>query len=260
MEAFFSTPGTSDIISSKIKQDIRMAKKQIFCAVCYWDDESICDDIINSKALSKKLILNNGLPTTGVLNKLIKNNIDMVFLGVSSSPFSNMHHKFIIIDEILWMGSFNFTVAARERNYESMIRLRYDKKERAINKIIDAYKNEFNRLWVLGEYLKNEVQVGKGTCNYCSKKVINPFDHYLIDIIYNEGELSDISFCCSTDIVSYPTGKVVPNCSVCGGNNEVIKGNIKYVEELSNGFDTTIDFRNYSATVCPSCFLDGNYQ
>ncbi|WP_180227332.1 phospholipase D-like domain-containing protein [Bacillus cereus] len=260
MEVFFSTPGNSDVISSKIKQDIEKAKNQVFCAICYWDDESICDEVISSKALSKKIVLNNGLPSTGVLNKLTKNKIDMVFLGVSSKPYSNMHHKFIIIDDILWMGSYNFTAAARDRNYESMIRVSYDKEESSIHRILDTYKKEFNRLWTLGEYLKNEVQIGKGTCIYCGENVINPFEHYLINIIYNEGELADVSFSCLKGIVSYPTGKVISKCSLCGCNNGVINGNIKYVEKLNNGFATTLDIKSHSATVCPSCFLDGNHQ
>lgn len=260
MEAFFSTPWTSDSITLKIKQDIGNAKKQIFCAVCYWDDEDICDAIITSKASLKKLVLNNGLPTTGVLDKLTKNHMDMVFLGTSSHPYSNMHHKLIMIDDILWIGSFNFTLNAKERNYESMIRLEFERNKESSNKVIEAYKKEFNRLWRLGEYLKDVVQVGKGTCNSCKKVVDNPFDHYLIDIIYNEGILSDIVFGCSDNITFYPSGKSVSKCSVCGSNDAIISGNIKYIEELNNGYEIIKDYRNYGATVCSTCFLEGNYQ
>ncbi|WP_079513938.1 phospholipase D family protein [Rossellomorea marisflavi] len=260
MEAFFSTPGTSDSITFKIKEDIRNAKKHIYCAVCYWDDEDICDAIITSKAQLKKLVLNNGLPSTGVLDKLTKNSINMVFLGTSSHPYSNMHHKFIIIDDILWIGSFNFTLNAKERNYESMIRLEVVKKKESINKVIDTYKKEFNRIWRLGEYLKDVVQVGKGTCNSCKKVVANPFEHYLIDIIYSEGNLSDIVFFCSENITLYPSAESVFKCSVCGSNNAIISGNIKHIEELSNEYETIIDYRNYGATVCSKCFLDGNYR
>lgn len=52
-----------------------------------------------------------------------------------------MHHKFVIIDDkICFMGSFNWTIQAVKKNYESVIKL-YNPE------IVKQFVREFNRLW-----------------------------------------------------------------------------------------------------------------
>lgn len=54
---------------------------------------------------------------------------------------SKMHHKFVLLDQsVLLTGSYNWTFASEERNYENLLVLREFK-------VIDAYRREFEALW-----------------------------------------------------------------------------------------------------------------
>lgn len=56
----------------------------------------------------------------------------------------SMHHKFIIVDNArLLTGSYNFTNDAENNNYENVIIT-------DIPEIVTAYREEFNRLWLIG--------------------------------------------------------------------------------------------------------------
>jgi phosphatidylserine/phosphatidylglycerophosphate/cardiolipin synthase-like enzyme len=65
---------------------------------------------------------------------------------------SKMHHKFVLLDQsVLLTGSYNWTFASEERNYENLLVLREAK-------IIDAYHQEFETLWSEAE----EAHPGEG--------------------------------------------------------------------------------------------------
>jgi len=54
---------------------------------------------------------------------------------------SKMHHKFVLLDHsVLLTGSYNWTFASEERNYENLLVLRE-------SKIVEAYSQEFEALW-----------------------------------------------------------------------------------------------------------------
>ena len=56
-----------------------------------------------------------------------------------------MHHKFIIVDNImLFTGSYNFTNDAERNNYENVIKT-------DIPEIVAAYREEFKRVWAIGK-------------------------------------------------------------------------------------------------------------
>jgi len=60
-------------------------------------------------------------------------------------PGSKMHHKFALIDdEIVLTGSYNWTLASEEQNYENLLILREPSH-------IREYKAEFEALWQAGE-------------------------------------------------------------------------------------------------------------
>jgi len=57
----------------------------------------------------------------------------------------SMHHKFIIVDNtILFTGSYNFTNDAENRNCENVIIT-------DLPEIVAAYREEFNRIWLIGK-------------------------------------------------------------------------------------------------------------
>lgn len=54
---------------------------------------------------------------------------------------SKMHHKFVLLDgSILLTGSYNWTFASEEKNYENLLILRAPK-------VIEAYREEFEAIW-----------------------------------------------------------------------------------------------------------------
>ncbi len=60
-------------------------------------------------------------------------------------PGSKMHHKFALLDEeVVLTGSYNWTLASEEQNYENLLILREPEH-------IKVYKTEFEALWEAGE-------------------------------------------------------------------------------------------------------------
>jgi phosphatidylserine/phosphatidylglycerophosphate/cardiolipin synthase-like enzyme len=76
-------------------------------------------------------------------------------LAESSFPFrltygrdgsgSKMHHKFVLLDELTVItGSYNWTFASEEQNYENLLVLRDPK-------LVETYREEFDALWEIAE-------------------------------------------------------------------------------------------------------------
>jgi phosphatidylserine/phosphatidylglycerophosphate/cardiolipin synthase-like enzyme len=56
-----------------------------------------------------------------------------------------MHHKFALLDnELVLTGSYNWTLASEEQNYENLLILRDPEH-------IKIYREEFEALWADGE-------------------------------------------------------------------------------------------------------------
>lgn len=54
---------------------------------------------------------------------------------------SKMHHKFVLLDErVVLTGSYNWTFASEERNYENLLILREPR-------VVRTYRAEFEALW-----------------------------------------------------------------------------------------------------------------
>jgi len=55
-----------------------------------------------------------------------------------------MHHKFIVLDEwAVLTGSYNWTYASEEKNYDNLLILREPS-------LIQAHRREFEELWAEG--------------------------------------------------------------------------------------------------------------
>jgi cardiolipin hydrolase len=60
-------------------------------------------------------------------------------------PGSKMHHKFALLDdEVVLTGSYNWTLASEEQNYENLLILREPQ-------YVKVYRTEFDTLWDAGE-------------------------------------------------------------------------------------------------------------
>lgn len=59
IKSFFSRPGSSREIQERIKLDIRFAKQYLYIAQYNLTDEYIIKEIIKSKAIDKRIIVNH---------------------------------------------------------------------------------------------------------------------------------------------------------------------------------------------------------
>jgi cardiolipin hydrolase len=60
-------------------------------------------------------------------------------------PGSKMHHKFALFgDDLVLTGSYNWTLASEDQNYENLLILREPEH-------INIYRTEFEMLWAAGE-------------------------------------------------------------------------------------------------------------
>ena len=56
-----------------------------------------------------------------------------------------MHHKFVLLDEILVLtGSYNWTLASEKRNHENLLILKEPR-------VLESYRSEFEELWTRAE-------------------------------------------------------------------------------------------------------------
>lgn len=182
-KVFFSRPGTTCKIKEAIINDIINSKHQILLAMAYIDDEELISKIIDSNAKLKKVILNLDDVEKKIINytSLFKGHFEKItkILGSNKGHFSTMHHKFLILDNTIWIGSYNLTTRASQRNWENMIRLNdLD--------IIQAYQEEFNHMWNTGHYLSSELnskityQEGKLYCKDCHEEIKDVLEHFLV--------------------------------------------------------------------------------
>lgn len=56
-----------------------------------------------------------------------------------NSP-ARMHHKFVIMDNVVWSGSFNWTRQASHANRENIVLMRH-------RSTVEAFRSEFDKLW-----------------------------------------------------------------------------------------------------------------
>jgi hypothetical protein len=200
MEVFFNRPGESTIIFDRICSDIKNSQERIFLAMAYCNDEDILDAIKNTYAdVKKKVVIYKGCFDRKAIEKTISHYT--VYLGETefkekdnkSTDKSIMHNKFLIIDNILWVGSYNFTATAKTVHWENMMRI-------TEKSIIDQYLTEFNYLFRFGyinyvtqnsdEYAHTslyriETKDKKQTtfCNHCNKSVgLDIRKHYFFTI------------------------------------------------------------------------------
>jgi len=137
-DAFSPKEGATELIISTIAK----AHKIIRVAAYTFTSQAIADALIdaahngvdvkvvidmrqsNGRASLAKYLVDNGIPTR------------------KNGDYAIMHNKFMVIDDnILELGSFNYTKAAEEKNAENVLVLH------PTQKIIDDYSSHWNTLW-----------------------------------------------------------------------------------------------------------------
>lgn len=120
-----------------------------------------------------------------------------------------MHHKFLIADNILWVGSFNFSSNATGFNWENVLRI-------SDKEVIEQYYKEFKKMYLFGrsftvspwtevlfDLTKNACTFCNPTtekqkelskkygkcaqhsyiqCDHCNEIIEDPFQHYAVEV------------------------------------------------------------------------------
>lgn len=168
IQAFFNQPDKA-IDLSLLWKDMEQTKNHLVLASAWFTDIDTADVFIRSPARRKTALFNAADTNRGDTKALTAlrtyNNktaeavnaefrqatadkrhpdysqftdIHIYILGSGNWQEGVMHHKFILCDAIVWVGSFNFTFQAR-KNYENLVRIQS-------RKIAKQFYNEIDRL------------------------------------------------------------------------------------------------------------------
>lgn len=188
IESYFSRPGINREIQDRIKTDIRYAKKCIYIAQYNFTDRYILEEVIKSQALDKRIIVNHENKSKVIyeINKLLNDTLknfkfDLdVITSLGSSEDKNkgyyesaMHHKFMIADDCLWTGSYNFSMNASLGNWENALRI-------TNKEIVKSFQNEFFRMYSFARAITDNLLSNK--CKICNEKIDDPFEHFRINV------------------------------------------------------------------------------
>jgi hypothetical protein len=204
IKPFFSRPGNTCEIREALLEGIKSANEKIYLSMAYIDDEEIISQIIESKVSDKRIILNLDHVKRNLQNyeSLFKGHFDKItkVLGSDEGYYSTMHHKFVILDNCVWIGSYNFTNAAKERNWENMTCI-----EGSVE-LVKSYEEEFYHMWNTGIYLSSELnnkiayKAGTLFCKDCNEEINDVVKHFLVEFNafdYNMEGLERYTFICS---------------------------------------------------------------
>ncbi|TWI59894.1 phospholipase D-like domain-containing protein [Halalkalibacter nanhaiisediminis] len=245
---FFSRPGNTCEIREALFEGIKAANDKIYLSMAYIDDEEIISQIIESKVSDKRVILNlahvkNNLENyeshfKGLFDKITK------VLGSDEGYYSTMHHKFVILDNCIWVGSYNFTNAAKERNWENMTCIK------GSDELVKSYEEEFYHMWNTGAYLSSELnkkisyKAGKLFCKDCTEEINDVVKHFLVEFNafdYNMEGLERYTFICNR-------GHLYPNI-VCNKCNSTFSREQMYSVGFADHFGD-----GEERYFCPTCF------
>lgn len=114
----------------RIINEIRHAKRYVCIASAWLRDRDVTTAIIDNHDIMVVGLLNRSDVDDTSRNDAIDALIDgngtsrfySPYITIMGDNSSMMHHKWIVIDDVVWFGSYNFTIAARF-NYEVMLRI-----------------------------------------------------------------------------------------------------------------------------------------
>lgn len=194
-QVYFTRPGKEEEVTYYLIGDIRYAKKRILLSMAYFSDYEILGEIKENPRAEKMFLFNKSdvVNNQTTYNTLVESGYNVTLLGThqrisdKKTKTSSMHHKFIIIDDVVWLGSYNFSQNARENNWENMIRIE-DKR------IVEIFVREYYQMFRLGllpnPTINGELKSYPGgkpailftRCSKCNFEYNNPFEHYYLII------------------------------------------------------------------------------
>ncbi|HFT2186413.1 TPA: phospholipase D family protein [Bacillus cereus] len=195
MKSYFINPGNFKHLKDSLVDDLKKANERILVAIGFLNDAEIIKAIRDNKNVKEKRVILNEVDVEGATNyakkkgwplpksrKWLDEKLYVVTLGEADPDSPNhMHHKFVIIDNQLWTGTYNFTYGAIQRNWECM--LRFPAEEQYTN-LIKEFEDEFYRLFRLGIFFnegRNHI-IGK-KCLNCNKEIFDSNQHFLLQEI-----------------------------------------------------------------------------
>ncbi|MGN8844763.1 phospholipase D-like domain-containing protein [Niallia sp. HCP3S3_B10] len=150
IEVYFTRPGRRSEIRDRLLLDLKHAKQRIYVAMAFINDNEFLE-VIGKFDSQKKFIINNNanrhrIETTAYTKECVQ--LGGVVNG-EESVNSLMHHKFVIIDETLWLGSYNATEHAAQIHWENMIRITDEQ-------VIAQFVREFNKMFIIGSAIQQK--------------------------------------------------------------------------------------------------------
>lgn len=145
----------NDNPAKKLIELLDGAKKTIYAAVYMITDKTIAEALTRAKR-DRKIdvqVITDKITVTSIFGKgnfLAEQGIKVWFFNpqpkttpTENTPFymapAIMHHKFALIDNQLWNGSFNWTRAANQKNHENVVLT--DDRE-----LVNSFKQQFEQL------------------------------------------------------------------------------------------------------------------
>lgn len=276
LDVFFSRPGTNKVIVEEVIKDIQGAEERILVAMAFFTDEDIWKELDEKSLMEKKIVLNaadilrreNNEKKTLLLERLKTE--DTVLLGTFTKDnqgydkSTHMHHKFLVIDDIVWVGSYNFTISARDRHWENMVRIQ-DKQ------IAEQFKEEFYNMFLLGSMFKGNNILTHEICAQCNHPIHDPFEHFVIRSeecsVYIKAEhMSEREYIGNTFSTSFHCkdspyhlrrieGENVEFCGCQEHNLVPIIYSVFYDEGSDHDLLGWDDFERTVKWYCPSCYM-----
>lgn len=216
LEYFLINPGNKNDLKTRLLQDIKNANQKILMAMGFLYDIDIINAIRDNKTVKEKRVILNAVDVDRAYNNAVneaekkaekifkKKNIKkptshewltevkrnlklpanqewvddklyVVTLG-NSKESNQMHHKFLIIDKEIWIGSYNFTNAAGLKNWENMILIKDNPN------LFKNFETEFYKMYRLGIFFYENFKsyIEKNKCSHCTLPLMDSHSHFLL--------------------------------------------------------------------------------
>jgi HKD family nuclease len=134
-----------DKLDRVVEKEIDAASERIFVAVFSLRLTGLADALVRAKqrGVDVQVITDRKQSTTTTVDEILKDaGITVVEALNDTTPFTAMHHKFMVVDgRTTLVGSYNWTYTATKSSYEDLSVIRNDAEVGA------AFEGAFGRLW-----------------------------------------------------------------------------------------------------------------
>jgi phosphatidylserine/phosphatidylglycerophosphate/cardiolipin synthase-like enzyme len=139
----------SGSVADTIERLIRKNKNSFDAALYRFNNQRLARALVDARKrdIRIRLVLDqNRFEESRATQELLESaKLEFRLVHGRQGPGSKMHHKFALLDnELVLTGSYNWTLASEEQNYENLLILRNPEH-------IEVYRQEFEALWDDGE-------------------------------------------------------------------------------------------------------------